>query len=126
MTYSSFQAAVAILLSMAVLGFQHYAPWRAWLGADLSRPQAYTLGVLAIILPQFGLWATWAQQPPAGNPFWWCISSLAASVIMSGVTVYGLYLVDQAYEAKMSARMARLAEAIWREGEQYEPDETLR
>jgi hypothetical protein len=116
MTHSIFELIIAVLISMLALGFEHYIPWRRWLHTELSRPAAYTLGVLAIILPQFGLWSLWAAYPPAGNPFVWCIASLAIAVVSSGLMVYALYLIDAQHEAEMAARAARLSEAVWREG----------
>jgi hypothetical protein len=115
MTHSILNIVIAVLISMLILGFEHYIPWKRWLGTELSRPAAYTLGVLGIILPQIGLWAVWAAFPPVGNPFVWCIASLGAGVIASGLMVYALYLIDGKHDAEVTARAARLSEAVWRE-----------
>jgi len=112
--------AFAIFLSVAALWAEHYSPWAKWSGRELSRTQAYILGVLAIILPLTGLWIIWAFEPPGGNPFAWVLGSLWGDVIASGLTVLWLYSLDDKHAAQERAEVAEAGEKVWRRDDAHE------
>ena len=97
MTYSIWEIVLACLISSLALWAEHYSPWRAWLGKALSRPAAYTLGTLAMLAPVCGLYGFWMEFPPRGNGFGWALIALGSDVVVSGLTVYALYLADRVH-----------------------------
>lgn len=112
--HSILEMVLVVMLSIAMLWGEHYTPWRRYTGRELSRPAAYTIGVFTMVLPLIGLWSWWSINPPAGNPFIWCIASLVSVIILSGLTVYALYLVDHAHHAEQRARVAEEEAEVWR------------
>src|SRR3972149_10096740 len=108
-------AILAVLCSAGLLWGEHYPPWGRWLGRELPRTGAYTLGVLAIITPLMLLWLIWAAHPPAGNPYFWAIATLGMDVMASGLTVYLLYLVDGRKSEELRRRAAEQEAQVWRD-----------
>lgn len=76
----------AALLTAALLGFEHYFPWRKTLGRDLPRVPAYVLGVLALLIPYSALLAWWSSWP--------ALLAVWIITLAGGATVAGLYAFD--------------------------------
>lgn len=69
---------LAALLPCAIVLAEHYAPWRRWLGCDLPRLAAYTLGALGFMAPATvaALYATTVVE--AIILFWVALASAGA------------------------------------------------
>jgi hypothetical protein len=95
MTMTVLQIVTAVLFSMMTLVAEHYFPWRAILKRPLHQLEAYVSGLLAINLPLTVLLVIWSLWP--------VLISLWAITITGGLTVMGLYGIDNLVESR--ARM---------------------
>lgn len=89
------QICLAVTFSMIALVAEHYFPWRAILKRPLHQLEAYISGLLAINLPLTVLLVLWSLWP--------VLITLWAITISGGLTVMGLYGIDNLVESR--ARM---------------------
>lgn len=94
MTHSIAAIFVTCLISGLALWGEHYSPWQAWFGKQLSRPMAYTAGMAAVFLPVSGLYVYWIQFTPAGSLLGWALAGLWIDVCACGLTLWMLKLID--------------------------------
>ena len=109
---------IALIISIAILWAQHYSPWTRWLGRELPRTWAYTLGTLAMIVPLTGLYAFWHFniERLAWPPMVMVVTALWTVVVGSGITVYELHLIDRMLLERLRANIAELEAAKLRNG----------
>lgn len=116
---------MACVLASALLWAEHYTPWAAWLrmphGSKISRPAAYTLGLLALIVPLAWLFVFWAFFVPDISPIYSLVALLAV-VVCGGLTVYLLYLLDHADAQERAADVAQKEVAIWKQAAKGEDE----
>ena len=87
---------LAAALVMALLAFEHYAPWERWIGKKLHVTAAYCLGVLAVIIPLSVVFVGDGSREAA--------LLLWGAFVIGGLMVCGLYLVDGLIEHRQASR----------------------
>jgi hypothetical protein len=103
-------------ITMALLWGEHYTPWHLFLGRELPRPAAYTLGTLAIIIPVSGLYILWSMGgPELDNCLLHAAAALWVDVALGGLTVYVLYALDSLKQINTELDMARREVRVWRD-----------
>lgn len=80
------------LVTWLALLVEHWFPWRLLLRRDLPRIAAYTMGVLALILPLSVLYWRWSLAGLADQRGY--LIALWAVTLAGGAAVAGAYVVD--------------------------------
>ena len=91
---------IGVTLAVIALaeGVLHWFPWRAAIGKPLPRIPAYTLGVLAILVPLM------AHDITTGHPDHAII--MLAAAVTAGASVLAAYAIDWAIETHWRAQSA--------------------
>lgn len=79
-----------ILIVALIEGLLHFLPWRLWLGRELPRLAAYTLGLLGMMVP-FSLWLMDRGEIEIMQTLW-------IVIISAGATVFALYGLDHYFD----------------------------
>jgi hypothetical protein len=89
---------LAALITFLTLLVEHWFPWRMLIRRELTKLETYTLGTLAITLPQIGILLYWDAQQEA--------LAMGVIVIAGGLAVLGAYGIDRWMEDHRSAEEA--------------------
>jgi hypothetical protein len=104
--WTSVCASIAAITTVAL----HYFPWRAVRGRELSRPEAYTLGVLAMMIPLTVYFLSMGRLSG-----WQAVVTMWVTAVGAGIGTIGTYALDSALDSKQ-----RAAEAEERERRAYD------
>lgn len=93
----TFQFSVLAIVTISLIGFSHYFPWRLLIGKRLPRLAAYTLGTLIMMLPLSVLFALRGE--------WNSLIALAVAVISAGLATIACYLFDDYLDHRAKSKM---------------------
>lgn len=101
--WTSVCASIAAITTVAL----HYFPWRAVRGRELSRPEAYTLGVLAMMIPLTVYFLSMGEITG-----WQAVVVMWVTAVGAGIGTAGTYALDSALDNRQRANEAEARERV--------------